>query len=128
MVAAAVERWRVESDPKGTHVMPEDFTELVVGDLADEGGPQPQCSQAGRRVSGGAAADLPARAHRVVQAHRLGLVDQAHRSLVKSLLAEEGVVSVGDDIDDGVADAEHVIAGLGHEDLRSCGKLEFGRA
>ena len=60
------------------------------------------------------AAEFAGRAHLAVEAHRLGLVDQPHRALVEALRGEEGVVGVGDDVDDRIADAQHVEAGLGH--------------
>ncbi len=114
-----------EVDALRLDVMLVDLAQLVVGDLADERGLEAQRGKPRRGVAGRAAADLPARPHRVVKAHRLRLVDQPHRPLVKPLLGQEGVVGVGDDIDDRVADAEHVVAGLGHESRGSCGKLEF---
>jgi hypothetical protein len=96
----------------------EDRSQLVVAELADEPGFQAQRSQPRDRVGGGAAARLPGRSHRLVEARRLGFVDQLHRALVHAVRGEEGVVGVGDDIDDRIADGEHVEAAVGHSGLR----------
>ena len=46
---------------------------------------------------------------------RLLGVDQPHRPFDEALGAQEIVGRIGDDVDDGVADAQHVEAGVGHE-------------
>jgi hypothetical protein len=67
------------------------------------------------------AADPPlisrAGTHMIVEARRLFGVDQPHRALGKPFGSEEGIVGGGDDVDDGIADREHVEAGVGHKDL-----------
>ena len=55
------------------------------------------------------------RAHMVVEPRRLVGVDQPHHALGQALGLEEGVVAIGDDVDDRIADREHVEAGFGHE-------------
>jgi hypothetical protein len=91
-----------------------DLAELVVRHLADEAGAAAEHRDARRGVAGRAAADLAARAHLAVKPRRLLRVDQPHRALVEPLGGEEGVVGGGDDVDDGVADAEDVEASVGH--------------
>ena len=76
---------------------------------------QPERGKPGSGVAGRSAADLARRPHRAVEPLGLVGVDQPHRSLGQPLGGKEGVVGVGDDIDDGIADREHVEAGLGHE-------------
>ena len=66
----------------------------------------------------------------VVEPGRLVGVDQPHHPLGQPLGLEEGVVAIGDDVDDRIADAQHVEAGFGHEGLqegesgpsRACGR------
>ena len=59
---------------------------------------------------------LDRRAHRVVDRLRARLVDQRHAALVHALRDEEVVLGAGDHIDDGVADAENVVAVGCHAD------------
>ena len=88
--------------------------ELVVLGLADEGAAAAQRGDGGDGVGGRAAGDLDRRAHRRVE--RLGAlgVDQRHRSLVQAVADEEGVVGLRQHVDDGVADADHVVEAFGH--------------
>ena len=67
--------------PGGAHVVAEDAAELVVADLADEGGLAAQAGDADGGVGGRAAGDLDRRAHgRVELLGPLG-VDQGHGAL-----------------------------------------------
>jgi hypothetical protein len=50
----------------------------------------------------------------IVEPGRLRRVDQAHHALGQPLLREEGVIAIGDDVDNGIADAQHIEAGVGH--------------
>ncbi len=103
-----------EVDALRFDVMLVNLAELIVGDLADEAGAQAERGETGRGIARRAAADFACGAHQSVKPHRLGFVDQPHRALVERLGGDEGVVGDGDDIDDGIADAQHVEAGVGH--------------
>ncbi len=50
---------------------------------------------------------------RVERGGRVG-VDEAHMPLGRAVARQEGVVAASDDVDDGVADGDDVVAGLGH--------------
>jgi hypothetical protein len=95
-------------------VVGENFAQLVGGDLTHEAAAPAEHRDARRGIAGGTAADLAPRAHLAVEPRRLLLVDQAHRPLVELLGNDEFLVGGGDDIDDSVADAEDVEAGVGH--------------
>ena len=56
------------------------------------------------------------RTHGVVDRLGARLVDQGHAALVHVLLDEEIVVGARDDVDDGIADAENVVARRGAMD------------
>ena len=88
--------------------------ELVGSDLADEAGASAERRDARRRVRSRTAADLPRGAHVRIKPLRFLGVDQAHRSFGQPLGGEESVVGVGDDVDDGIADAQHVETAVGH--------------
>jgi len=118
MHITAVERWRVEPDPKGTHVMPEDFTKLVVGDLADECSPAPHGGDPGHGVRGRAPAHLAGIAHgRIETVRRIG-IEQLHQALGQPVLDQEGVIAGRDDVDEGIADGKNVERSLGHGQAR----------
>jgi hypothetical protein len=48
-----------------------------------------------------------------IEPGRLVRVDQPHRALRQPLLGKETVVGLGDDVDDGIADREHVEGSVG---------------
>ncbi len=83
---------------------------------------KPERGEPGDRVGGRSAARFARRAHRFVESRRFALVDQPHRPLGHALPGEERVVGVGDDIDDRIADGEHVEAAVGHESSGLIGK------
>ena len=55
------------------------------------------------------------RAHIAVELFRPRLVDELHGALVDLLLQQEGLVRMGEHVNDGVAEGENVDTGLGHE-------------
>jgi len=71
-----------------------------------------------RRVGARAARHDDRRAHVAVKLLGTGLVDELHGALVDLLLDEEGLVRMGEHVNDGVAEGENVDAGLGHEPPR----------
>ena len=94
--------------------MPEDGAQLVVADLADEGRAAAEGGQAGDGVGRRAARTLDAGPHVPVQ--RIGSlgVHQGHGALGQPVAFQEPVVCMGQHVDDGVADSDHVEAGLCH--------------
>jgi hypothetical protein len=85
-----------------------DAAELVVLDLADKGGTPSEARHADDGVRSRAPRHLDRRTHGVIDARRVRLVDQLHGALAHVLPGEKVVVGARDDVDDGVADAEHV--------------------
>ena len=106
---------RGELDAGRGQVVPIEFAELVGRDLADEARAAAERRDARRGVAGRSAADLMRRAHVRIEPLRFLGVDQPHRPLDQALRVEELVGRVGDHVDDGIADAQHVEAGVGHE-------------
>ena len=94
--------------------MAEYLSQLVVGKLPDETGAESERRQPRDGIGRRSSAQLPRRAHRLVQPRRLGFVDQPHRSLRRALGGDELVAGVGNHVDDGIADREHVEAVCGH--------------
>ena len=94
--------------------MGKDFTELIVAKLADETGGQAQRGQPGDGVGRRSTAQLAARAHVVIEGFGRGGVDQPHRALGHSVTLEESIIGVGDDVDNGIADRQHVERFFGH--------------
>ena len=112
---AVFERRRVEMDAEGVHVVAVDVAELVVGDLADEGGAAAEGGHARRGIAGAAARGLDRRAHERRRAAPIPLARPgAWTPLISFCADEEVLLGRGDDVDDGVADAEHVEAGFCH--------------
>ncbi len=93
-----------------------DFAERIVGHLAEEGGAAAEAGDARRRVAGAAAGGLDRRAHAAVEQLGAPGVDQVHRPLDDAVGLEERLVALGDDVDNGIADAKHVI--VRHQCLR----------
>ena len=90
--------------------MAEDAAELVGRDPADEAAFRPERGKPGDGVGGRAAGALDGRSHGLIEPAGLAGRDQAHEALGEVVLGEKGVVAAGDDVDDGVADADHVVA------------------
>src|SRR5262249_43834112 len=71
-------------------------------------------SEAGHRVCRRAARTFRARPHCRVQRVGLRLVDERHGALRELLLFQESVVGAGNDVDNGVADADNVVLDGSH--------------
>ena len=91
-----------------------DFAQLVIRNLADEGSLQAQHRRAGQRVGGRAARDFLGRPHLGVEIDRPFGIDQPHRPRRQILVLQELVRDGGENVDDGVADGDHVVLGVGH--------------
>jgi hypothetical protein len=103
-----VPRRNQEVDPQALDIVAVDVAELVARHLADEGGAAAERGEARGRVAGRSAAEFAPRPHRAVEPLRFGLVDQAHRALGQALLGQEGVSGIGNHVDDGIADRQHI--------------------
>ena len=102
------ERLDVERHPCGPDVMGEDRTEFVVGDLPDEGHRSTERGDPGGGVGGRTARDLDGRRHVGVDAERPLGVDEFHRPLDHGVSVEEGILRMGEHVDDGHPDAHDV--------------------
>ena len=96
-------------DAEGADVMGEDRAELVVLHLAEIGGLRAQHRGARDGVGGGPAGGLGRRAHDAVKLHRPVGVDELHDALFDTVLGQERVLAMGQDVDKGVAHSDHVI-------------------
>jgi hypothetical protein len=95
--------------------MGEHLAELVVAHLADIGALAAERGDPGDRVAARAAGHLDAGSHRGVELLRPRLVDQHHAALGQLVRGQEGVIGMGNDVDDGVADPQHVNGSGSHE-------------
>ena len=85
--------------------------ELVVRDLADEGGVEAQRGRARHGVGRRAAADFARRAHRRIEIVGLARSSAAASSPSQAALLEERIVGGRDHVDDRIADRQDVEAG-----------------
>ena len=105
----------------GADIVRERGAELVVLDLADEGRARPEAGGADDRICRRAAGNLDRRPHGVVNLRGARLVDQRHAALAHVVRGEERIFGAGDDIDNGIAETENVVAGGGHDCVHSAG-------
>ena len=106
--------------------MREGLAEHIVLDLADEGGAAAERSDADDGIGGRSAGAFRRRPHGVIDRRGARLIDQRHAAFVHALRGQKIVLGAGDDVDNGVADAENVVAGSGHKlprIMRECGAL-----
>ena len=108
-----------EMDAERLHVVAEELSELVVGDLADEGGAPAEGGDARRGVAGAAAGDELRRAHVAEEPVGLRAVDQPHRALHQAFANQKILFRMRQHVDDRVADRQHVELRLGHPDPAS---------
>ena len=102
-------------DAERVHVVAEEFSELVVGDLADEGGAPAEGGDAGGGVAGAAAGDELRRPHMIEQPVGFLAVDQPHRALHQAFANQKILFRMRQHVDDRVSDRQHVELRLGHE-------------
>ena len=88
--------------------MGKDRAELVVANAADESGTASQLGNPGQGVGGGAPGGFQTRAQFRVEGLGLVLIDQGHGSLGQAKALDDGIVSLDEHINDGVADADNV--------------------
>src|SRR3546814_12333389 len=89
------------------------MTELVVGDLTDEGAAFAGRSHARERVRRRPARYFDRRAHRRIESLGLFGVDQPHRPLGQAFGVDQRVVGAGKNVDDRIADGDDVETGGG---------------
>ena len=96
------------------------MAELVIRDLADERSRSAQGGDPDDCVCDGPARNLHCRAHVVVEAFDCVGIDKLHGALGGAVALQECVVATSDDVDDGVADSNDVVAKFGHVDRVPC--------
>ena len=103
-----IERLRFEMHALCTDVVGKDLSELVVGDLAEIGGPAAEAGDTRRRIAGAAAGGFKRRPHARIEQLCPLRIDQVHRTLDDAVVDKKRIVAAGDDIHDRIADREHV--------------------
>ena len=103
-----VERPGLEMHALGANVVGEDLAELIVGDLAEIGGLAAEARHARRRIAGAAAGSFERRPHARIEKFGSIGIDQVHRALDDAVVDQEIIVAARDDIDDRIADRQHV--------------------
>ncbi len=91
----------------------EDIAQLVPGDLAEIGGLAAEIGHTRRRISGAAAGGFECRSHLPVQKLRALRIDEVHRALHDIVFFDEAFRAGGNDIDNRIADRQHVKRGHG---------------
>ena len=97
--------------------MREGAAEIVALDPAHKGAAAAKARQPDDGIGGRAAGDFDGRAHGVIDRLGARLVDQRHAAFVHALLEQKVVLGAGDHVNNGIADAENVVTGGGHEKL-----------
>ncbi len=115
---------REEVDAGGADILREEAAEGVGLHLADKGAGAAKRGHADERVGRRSAGDRRGLAHRAGEGFRRPFLRQGHRTLGQAMGGDERVGRLGDDVDDGIAQAENVVAALGHRTLSV--KLEPG--
>ena len=100
---------RLEGDAGGADVVAVEAADLVVLDLADEGGAGAEAGEADDGVGAGAAAHLGRRAHVAVDRRRPRLVDQRHAALGHAVADQKALVGLHQHVENRVADPENVV-------------------
>jgi hypothetical protein len=106
-----LERRGLETDAGGADVMPEDLAQLIVLDLADVSGPGAERGERRHGVGAGAPRHLDRRSHALVELDHSRLVDQSHGAFGEIQALQRAVVRLGDDVDDRIAETEHMVGG-----------------
>ena len=103
--------------PDGADIVGEVAADFVGLHLADIGRAAAERGDADDAVGHRPARNDRRGAHDAVKPLRLRLVDQAHRALVQVVGDEEIILGTGEHVHDGVAEAEHVVAGRRHVEI-----------
>ena len=103
-----------KADAGGADVVGVEAADLVVLDLADEGGAGAETGKADDGVGAGAAAHLGRRAHVLVDRGGAGLVDQRHAALGHAVAGEKTLVGLHQHVENRIADPENVVFCVSH--------------
>ncbi len=116
-----------EMHARAPEIVGEIAADLIVADLADEGAARPELGGADRRVGGRAARDDHGLTHGGVEILGPRLVDQVHGALGNGALFQKRVVDRGENVDDGVPEAQEVVGRGGHGITREAREVEASR-
>ena len=100
-----------EGDTLGPQVVVERLAEAVRGHLADVGRPPAEGRHTAHGVGGGTSRHLDGRLQRGMEGKGALSLDQGHRALHERLRLDEVLAVMGDHVDQGIADADDVVAG-----------------
>jgi hypothetical protein len=93
------------------HVMLEDEAKLVLRDLTDEGGRAAHRRDPGHGIGRRSARHFARNAHRRIELVGLAGRQQLHRTLGQIVSADEVVIAVGNDVDDGITHGNDIGVG-----------------
>ena len=110
-------RFGLEGDAGGADVVGVEAADLVVLDLADEGGAGAEAGEADDGVGAGAAAHLGRRAHVPVDRGGAGLVDQRHAALGHAVAGEKALIGLHQHVENRIADPENVVFCVSHRSV-----------
>src|SRR5690606_1673887 len=120
----AARRWRktfkcrsVESHAQRTDVMAKHVAERVISHLAEMGCLAAKTGKTSGRIACAASGGLNRWSHLLVEIGSALRIDEIQRALDDVVLDQKRLFAAGNDIDNGVADAEDVV--FAHEGLRS---------
>jgi hypothetical protein len=111
----------------------EHLAELVASHAAYEAAFAPEGGNSGARVRHRPAGLLLGRSHSGIKLIGLGSVDQLHEAFLHAVIGQERLVAARNDIDDGIANPNNVIAGIRHglspwrlalQDIKTSQKLD----
>ncbi len=112
---SVVQPAHIVMDADVAHVGIEDVAERIRRDLADKGRPPPEARNARRGIGRRAAWNLPlVGGHALVEVGRPLRIDQMHDAFGEALAGEEARLDRRDDVDDRIADGEHVELCVSH--------------
>jgi hypothetical protein len=98
----------MEGNPSGTNVVGENFTQFVVGHLANERDGRVERRQSRGGVRCGATGDFHRWRHRRINGASTIGIGQLHRTLHHSVILQEGIIGLSEYIDNRIANAEHI--------------------
>ena len=105
---------RLKRDIGRTNIMGEEASHFIILHLADEGGARAERSHTNNCIGGRAARNDVGRAHRLIDGFGLGLTDQPHGAFFELMGDQEIIFCPGENIDNRIAESEHIKLGVGH--------------
>ena len=101
-------------DAECFHVLAVEPARLVIADATDKSGAAAKRRDPGHGIGDRTAGRHGGRRDALIELTRAGLVDQSHRALVHAMFSQEAVLDFGNNINDGITDADHFRLGAGH--------------